>query len=250
MHVPAALRECWAHGPHKRRATPRGRPSQGTAGSNPRTGGHQPKDWEALPFNTVGYREFFLDFGGYVSEVARCSGTLVWGLVCRSWFSSAIPFTFSRSLALLLTLCQLHSCLRQFSSTLTEQSSFRSCFTQYAGRCIPSRRRFHFRLIAPVQGIEDNIQRDMRQPKCKVLQGLRFRFLWFWCSCVRSTYPAERARRACQDVSVVYATEFAYYTIHEQFRDDRCCSCTVRAPSLVVCATERAYSMRFNAQHL
>ena len=26
------------------------------------------------------------------------------------------------------------------------------------------------------------------QPGCTVLQGLRFRFLWFWCSCVRCTY--------------------------------------------------------------
>ena len=32
--------------------TPRGRPSQGTAGSIPRTGGHQPKDWQAIFFLT------------------------------------------------------------------------------------------------------------------------------------------------------------------------------------------------------
>ena len=86
----------WSETKHSRKAgSPRGRPSRGTAGSIPRTGGHQPKDWQALFFNYVGYREFFLVFADYVSEVARCSGTSVWGVVCRSWFSSAIPFTFS-----------------------------------------------------------------------------------------------------------------------------------------------------------
>ena len=48
VHVPAAL---WNVGAARERATPRGRPSQGTAGSIPRTGGHQPKDWQALFFN-------------------------------------------------------------------------------------------------------------------------------------------------------------------------------------------------------
>ena len=33
----------------------------------PRNGGHQPKDWQALPFNTVGDHEFFLAFGKCVS---------------------------------------------------------------------------------------------------------------------------------------------------------------------------------------
>ena len=60
--------------------TPRGRPSRGTAGTNPKTGGHQPKDWQALPFNTVGDREFFPDFGECVSEVVRGSSILVWVL--------------------------------------------------------------------------------------------------------------------------------------------------------------------------
>ena len=73
-------------GGHPPRATvPR---NGGLEGTNPRTG-------RQYFLNNVGYREFLLDFGGYVSEVARCSGTLVWGLVCRSWFSSAIPFTVS-----------------------------------------------------------------------------------------------------------------------------------------------------------
>ena len=40
--------ECWGR---TRAGNPRGRPSQGTAGSIPRTGGHQPKDWQALFFD-------------------------------------------------------------------------------------------------------------------------------------------------------------------------------------------------------
>ena len=61
--------------------TPRGRPSRGTAGTNPKTGGHQPKDWQALPFNTVGDHEFFLDFGDCVFEVVCGSGLGI----CRYW---------------------------------------------------------------------------------------------------------------------------------------------------------------------
>ena len=131
----------------------------------------------------------------------------------------------SSSLAHLLTLCQLRSCLRQSSSTLAEQSSFRSCFTQYAGRCIPSRRRFHFRLIATVQGIEDNIQRDIDSPVARCFKACVFAFCGSGAH-VFIALTAERARRACQDVSVVYATEFGYYAIHAR------CSCTVRALTL------------------
>ena len=40
--------ECWGR---TRAGNPGGRPSQGTAGSIPRTGGHRPKDWQALFFN-------------------------------------------------------------------------------------------------------------------------------------------------------------------------------------------------------
>ena len=44
--------------------------------------GDQPKNWTGrrFLFNTVGTYEFVLDFGGYVSEVVRGSGTMVWGL--------------------------------------------------------------------------------------------------------------------------------------------------------------------------
>ena len=38
----------------------------------------QPKDWQALLFNTVGDQEFFLAFGKCVSEVVRGSFILVW----------------------------------------------------------------------------------------------------------------------------------------------------------------------------
>ena len=44
--------------------TPRGRPSRGTAGTNPKTG-------RRYFFITVGNHEFFLDFGDCVSEVVR-----------------------------------------------------------------------------------------------------------------------------------------------------------------------------------
>ena len=135
------------------------------------------------------------------------------------------------SLAQLLTLCQLRSCLRHFSSTLSEQSSFRSCFTQYAGRCIPSRWRFHFRLIATVQGIEDNIQRDTDRPVARCFKACVFAF-WSSGAHVFVVLTAERARRACQGVSVVYATEFAYYAIHARLCDARRCSCTVQALTL------------------
>ena len=37
----------------------------------PRNGGHQPKDWQAIFFITVGNHELFLDFGDCVSEVVR-----------------------------------------------------------------------------------------------------------------------------------------------------------------------------------
>ena len=63
--------------------TPRGRPSRGTAGTNPKTGGHQPKDWQALPFNTVGDHEFFLDFGDCVFEV-------VISLQLGAWYSRTV----------------------------------------------------------------------------------------------------------------------------------------------------------------
>ena len=43
-----------------------GQPPRATV---PRNGGHQPKDWQALLFNTVGDHEFFLAFGKCVSEV-------------------------------------------------------------------------------------------------------------------------------------------------------------------------------------
>ena len=64
-----------------RRAPPAGDRPEESAGTNPKTGGHQPKDWQALPFHTVGDHEFFLDFGDCVFELARGCGTLVWGLV-------------------------------------------------------------------------------------------------------------------------------------------------------------------------
>ena len=91
---------------HSRQAgTPRGRPSRGTAGTNPKTAGHQPKDWQALPFNTVGVREFFLDFGECVSEVVRGSSILAWGLglTVLSAVGWSFPSTSSSLVALVLS---------------------------------------------------------------------------------------------------------------------------------------------------
>ena len=74
------------------RAPPAGRPTPELAGDC----------FEEL-FNTVGTYVFILDFGGYVSEVPRGSGTMVWDLVFVFWallawfiafvsFSSATPY--------------------------------------------------------------------------------------------------------------------------------------------------------------
>ena len=78
VHVPAALRECRGR---TRAGNPRGRPSQGTAGSIPRTGGHQPKDWQALFFNKKRLNDLTKLLEADVSEVV--CGVLFWfgGLV-------------------------------------------------------------------------------------------------------------------------------------------------------------------------
>ena len=103
--VPAALRECRgrtragkpprATGAARERATPRGRPSQGTAGSIPRTGGHQPKDWQALFFNKKRLNDFTKLLEADVSEVV--CGVLFWfgGLVFLRLFYAPGVFFFS-----------------------------------------------------------------------------------------------------------------------------------------------------------
>ena len=69
------------------RAPPAGRPRKELAGDWPeeRRAPTQELDRPLLFFNTVGTHVFILDFGGYVSEVVRGSGTMVWGLVFRCW---------------------------------------------------------------------------------------------------------------------------------------------------------------------
>ena len=116
-------------GPLARAGNPRGRPSEGTAGSIPRTGGHQPKDWQAIFFNTVGFQESILDFGGYVFEVVCGGCILVGGYV---GIGRRVPFDLSFFLSLL-------------SSS------------------IPGCQRCHFRLNDPVQGLEDRILRDKKR---------------------------------------------------------------------------------------
>ena len=121
----------WRH--HSNQAgTPRGRPSRGTAGTNPKTGGHQPKDWQALPFNTVGDHEFFLALGKCVSEVVRGSFILVWGY---AGIGRRVPIAlscyslrFSLHSLFFLTLCQLRSCHRQFCSIRTARSNSEDAF--------------------------------------------------------------------------------------------------------------------------
>ena len=51
--------------------SPLGDQPQNWRATGPKNGGHQPKDWQAIFFITVGNHEFFLDFGDCVSEVVR-----------------------------------------------------------------------------------------------------------------------------------------------------------------------------------
>ena len=225
--VPAALRECRVLGLHAQTGNPRGRPSRGTAGTNPKTGGHQPKDWQALPFNNVGDHEFFLAFGKCVSEVVRGSFILVWGYVGIGRrvpvVLSCYSLRFSLHSLFFLTLCQLRSCHRQFCSIRTARSNFRSCFS----RCVGTSgcQLCHFRLNGPVRGLEDNMLRDMDSPdsrrfactvRASTLPGqscfgisllvigysdVRFRILWFCRSQVRCRVYCRkgsmRKRRNC-----------------------------------------------------
>ena len=145
-------------------------PTLGLEGTNRRTGRHY--------FLTMSVTASSSWTSANTCQRSRVAVVLWFGAWCVALGSLLLfPSLFS-SLALLLTLCQLRSCLRQFSSTLTEQSSCGSGAHVFVARI------------------------------------------------------AERARRACQDVSVVYATERAYHAMHEQFCDGRCCSFTVQALTL------------------
>ena len=192
--VPAALRECRVPGLHAQTGTPRGRPSRGTAGTNPKTGGHQPKDWQALPFNTVGDHEFFLAFGICVSEIVRGSFILVWGYVGIGRrvpiVLSCYSLRFSLHSLFFLALCQLRSCSRQFCSIRTARSNFRSCFSQCVGTS--GCQLCHFRLNGPVRGIEDNIQRDMNSPDARCFKACVFAF----CGSGAHVFVARIAERA------------------------------------------------------
>ena len=83
------------------RAPPAGRPT-------PELAGDRPKKWRAptreldrppLFFNTVGTHEFILDFGGYMSEVAHGSGTMVHCLVIMFLSFSSAPLLCPRPLS-------------------------------------------------------------------------------------------------------------------------------------------------------
>ena len=99
-------------------------------------------------------------FGDYVSEIARCRGTSVWGVVCRSCFSIAIPFTFlfTRSPSDVVPVAILPSSFF-FYPDRAEQFPKLSHSVWLA--CIPGCQRCHLRLNGPVQEIEENIQRQM-----------------------------------------------------------------------------------------
>ena len=64
-----------------------GNPSRATV---PRNGGLQPKDWQGLFSNNVGFQESILDFGGYVSEVV-CGSCILFRL-CRYWGAVFLSF--------------------------------------------------------------------------------------------------------------------------------------------------------------
>ena len=93
VHVPPGP---WSS--HKA-GTPRGRPSQGTAGSIPRTGGHQPKDWQALFFNKKRLNDLTKLLEAGVSEVVcgvlfRFGGLVFLCLFIYSWFLSLLLLRF------------------------------------------------------------------------------------------------------------------------------------------------------------
>ena len=56
-------------------------------------------DRPPLLFNTVGTHEFPLDFGGYMYEVAHCSGTMVQCLVIMFLSFSSAPLLCPRPLS-------------------------------------------------------------------------------------------------------------------------------------------------------
>ena len=79
--------------------TPRGRPSQGTAGSIPTTGGHQPKDWQALFFNKKRLNDLTKLLEADVSEVVYGVPSWFGGLVflrlfLYSWFRPLLLLRF------------------------------------------------------------------------------------------------------------------------------------------------------------
>ena len=79
--------------------TPRGRPSQGTAGSIPWTGGHQSKDWQALFFNKKRLNDLTKLLEADVSEVVCGVPSWFGGLVflrlfMYSWFLSLLVLRF------------------------------------------------------------------------------------------------------------------------------------------------------------
>ena len=77
----------------KLRAPPTGRPTPELAGDRPeeRRAPTRELDRPPLFFNSVGTHEFILDFGGYMSEVAHGSGTMVQCLVIMFLSFSSAP---------------------------------------------------------------------------------------------------------------------------------------------------------------
>ena len=110
VHVPAAMRECRG----RKRA---GNPSRPTVPTN---GGLQPKDWQALFLNNVGFQESILDFGGVRGRLWQlCSGWVYVGIGRR------VPIVLS-------------------------------CFPSLLSSSTPGCLRCIFRLDGPAQGLEDS----------------------------------------------------------------------------------------------
>ena len=80
---------------------PPGDQPQNWRATAPRNGGLQPENWTGHHsfLNTVGIHEFILDFGGYMSEVAHGSGTMVQCLVIMFLSFSSAPLLCPRPLS-------------------------------------------------------------------------------------------------------------------------------------------------------
>ena len=124
------------------RAPRAGRPTPELAGDRPEERWAPTRELDTPPFffSTVGTHEFILDFGGYMSEVAHGSGTMVQCLVIMFLSFSSAPLLCPRPLSRYISL---------FSHSGTGDVDVIMCIflsTRYR-----SQRRFAVRITAIVQ---------------------------------------------------------------------------------------------------